>query len=210
MSKDKENKKEDFSHLSPKAQEDCILIKNAIAGDRSAYEIILKKYKHSLYATVFKVVKFRDAAEDIVIETFAKAFLKLNEYNPKFAFSTWLFRMGINKAIDYLRNRKNLNTSSIDEFMNEDTPSTFAGQLVSPNDDPIQDLLKQEKITFIRFIVEKLSPRYKRVIEMYYYQDMSCEEIAKELDTTTNNVKAELFRARKIMYNIIVSIKRDD
>ncbi|GIV26842.1 MAG: DNA-directed RNA polymerase sigma-70 factor [Bacteroidia bacterium] len=209
MSSDKENKKENHSHLSSKARKDLELIEKAKNGNQSAFEALLKKYKNSLYASVFKIVKIKDAAEDIVFETFAKAFSRLDEYDSRFAFSTWLFRIGINKAIDYLRNKKNMSTSSIDEYMSDDSETTFADQLVSPSNDPIQEMLNEEKIAFVKFIVEKLSPRYKRVIEMFYYQEMSCEEIAKELNTTTNNVKAELFRARKVLYKIIISLKRE-
>lgn len=207
MSSEKEHIPEDFSHFSPKAKEDYELIQRALHGDQSVYEILLKKYKLSLYATIFKMLKTKDATEDIVLETFARAFLRLDEYNPKYAFSTWLFRIGINKAIDYLRTKKNYNTSSIDEYLTDDSDTTFAAQLIDQNNDPIQDLLKQEKITFVKMIIEKLSPRYQRVIDMFYYKDMSCEEIAKELKTTVNNVKAELFRARRVMYNIIISMK---
>lgn len=209
MSSNEENKKPDFSHLSAKAKEDLQLIQSAIAGNQSAYETLLKKYKQSLFATILRIVKTKDVAEDIMLETFAKAFLKLNEYNPKFAFSTWLFRIGINKSIDYLRNKKNMPTSSIDDYMTEESESTFSEQLSSNENDPIQELLKEEKISFVKLIVDKLQPRYKRVVEMYYYEDLSCEEIAQQLGSTTNNVKAELFRARKVLLSIIISMKRD-
>ncbi len=208
MSVDKENMPEDSSHLSPKAREDYQLVLRAQSGDQSAFEILLKKYKLSLYASVFKVVKLKDVAEDIVLETFAKVFSRLDEYNPKFAFSTWLFRIGINKSIDYLRNKKNLNTSSIDDYLNEESESTFAAQLISPDDDPIQEILNEEKIAFVKLLVDKLSPRYKRVIELYYFKEMSCEEIAKEIHSSVNNVKAELFRARKVLYNILISMNK--
>lgn len=204
------NSENNFSHLSPKAKEDYELIIKAKSGDRNAYEILMKKYKVSLYATIFKFIKIKEPAEDIMIETFAKAFLKLDDYNPKFAFSTWLFRIGINKSIDYLRNKKNLNTSSIDDYINEQSDTRFNALLTSSANDPIQDLLKQEKIHFVNMIVEKLSPRYKKVIDMYYYQELSCEEIAQRMNSTTNNIKAELFRARKVLYNIILSFKRDN
>jgi len=209
MSSNEENKKPDLSHLSAKAREDWQLIQSALAGNQSAYEILLKKYKQSLFATILRIVKTKDVAEDIMLETFAKAFLKLNEYNPKFAFSTWLFRIGINKSIDYLRNKKNMPTSSIDDYITEDSETTFSERLSSNDNDPIQELLKEEKISFVKFIVDKLQPRYKRVIEMYYYEDLSCEEIAQQLGSTANNVKAELFRARKVLLSIIISMKRD-
>lgn len=209
MDADNKNTPGDFSHLSPKAKEDIDLIEKAKSGDQSAFEFLLKKYRYSLYASVLKVVKAKEVAEDIVLETFAKVFSRLDEYNPKFAFSTWLFRIGINKSIDYLRNKKNMNTSSIDDYIKDETGSTFADSIPSSDDDPIQDLLKEEKIAFVKVILDKLSPRYKRVIEMYYYQEMSCEEIAKEINSTVNNVKAELFRARKVLHKIIVSLKRD-
>lgn len=207
---DDKNTPDRLSHLSPKAKEDFELIAKAKTGDQIAYETLLKKYKHSLYVTIYKVVKTKETAEDIVLETFAKVFLKLDEYNPKYAFSTWLFRIGINKAIDHLRNKRNTSTSSIDDYIKEGTETSFSAHISSTDDDPIQELLKEEKIAFVKFIVEKLSPRYKRVIEMYYYQDMSCEEIAKEINSTVNNVKAELFRARKVLYNIIQSLKKRD
>lgn len=210
MPSENKNTPDNFSHLSPKAKEDLDLINKAKSGDQSAYESLLKKYRNSLYATVFKVVKIKDTAEDIVLETFAKAFLNLEEYNPKFAFSTWLFRIAINRSIDHLRNKKNLNTSSIDDYIKEESETTFASNILSPDNDPIQKLLNEEKIAFVKLIVEKLTPRHKRVVELFYYKDMSCEEIAKEINSTVNNVKAELFRARRVLYTIIISMKKDD
>ncbi|GAB4203277.1 MAG: sigma-70 family RNA polymerase sigma factor [Bacteroidia bacterium] len=209
MSDNNKNIPEDASHLSSKALEDIELINKAKSGDQSAYEKLLKKYRNSLYATVFKVVKVKDVAEDIVLETFAKAFLRLDEYNPKFAFSTWLFKIGVNKSIDYLRNKKNTNTSSIDDYLNQDSELTVSTQISTTDKDPIQELLNEEQVAFMRLVIDKLSPRYKRVIEMYYYNDMSCEEIANAIHSTVNNVKAELFRARKVLYSIILSMKRD-
>lgn len=211
MSLRKNKKEEDnLSHLSISAQEDYGLISKALSGEQSAYEQLLKKYKPALTVSIMRIVKNKEVAEDVVLETFGKAFAKLNEYNPKFAFSTWLFRIGINKAIDILRNKKNFNTSSIDEYLTEGTESTFADHLAAPIDDPIQDLLKQEQVAFVKLIIDKLLPRQKKVIEMYYYQDMSCEEIAKELNKNANTIKAELFRARKILYQIITSMKREE
>lgn len=206
----KDNNNDHLSHLSVSAKEDYDLISKALSGDQSAYEQLLKKYKVALTNSIIRIVKNKELAEDIVIETFGKAFARLHEYNSKFAFSTWLFRIGINKAIDTLRNKKRFTTSSIDEHLSEDSETTFAEYLVSPNDDPVQDLLKQEKIDFVKLLLDKLLPRYKRVIELYYYQDMSCEEIAKELNTNSNTIKAELFRARKILYKIILSMKHEE
>ncbi len=201
---------DNLSHLSPNATEDYNLVLKALAGNQFAYEAILKKYRVSLKVSVMRIVKNNEVAEDIVLETFGKAFARLNEYNPKFAFSTWLFRIGINRAIDVLRNKKNLNTSSIDEYITEESESTFAQYLTSPTDDPIQNLLKQEKVAFVKLIMEKLTPRYKKVVEMFYYQDMSCDEIAKELNTTSNTIKSELFKARRVLHHIITSMKREN
>lgn len=210
MPADKDNYSNKYSHLSSKAREDLKLINRAQAGDQTAYEELLKKYQRPLYATVFKVVKVKDIAEDIVLETFAKVFMHLKDYDPNFAFSTWLFRIGINKAIDHLRYKKNMNKLSIDEYMAEESGSTFAAQLSSSVNDPIQDLLKEENNAFVRHLLDKLSPRYKKVIDLFYYKDMSCDEIAQELNTATNNVKAELFRARKVLYRILTSRQKDN
>lgn len=93
--------------------------------------------------------------------------------------------------------------------MNNETETTFSEQLISSTNDPIQDLLKEEKIAFVKLIIEKLNPRYKKIIELFYYQELSCEEIAKELGTSANAIKNDLFKARKILYRIIITLKHD-
>ncbi len=204
-----EDKNNDYSHLSSKAQEDIRLIESAKSGNQMAYETLLKKYKNSLYGSIYKIVRNQEIAEDLTLETFGKVFSKLDQYNYQYAFSTWLFNSGVHGAIDYLRKKKQQNITSIDEYIDNSSDKTFSSFITSPHDDPIHELLKQEKINFIRLIIERLKPKYKQVIQLYYYQELSCDEIAKSLNISTGTVKADLFRARMILYQIIIDSKRD-
>src|SRR5438477_4966571 len=100
-------------NLSEKAQADFKLVNQAIKGDQKAYAELLGRYRDSIYFMLLKMVNNRDDADDLTIEAFGKAFKRLNQYTPNFAFSTWLFKIASNNCIDFIRRRKK-NTISID------------------------------------------------------------------------------------------------
>jgi RNA polymerase sigma factor (sigma-70 family) len=191
------------SNLSDKAQHDYQLVCLAVeTGDQKAYAELMNRYKDSIYFMLLKMVNNRDDAEDLTIEAFGKAFKNIHQYTPDFAFSTWLFKIATNNCIDFIR-RKRKNTFSIDKsFENQDGNDNFI-DIKSEGPDPEENLIKKQKAQLMHDVVEKLKPRYRRLIELRYFNELSYEEIAQELNLPLGTVKAQLFRARDFLYQII-------
>ena len=189
------------SHLSEKAQKDYALVIRATQQkDQQAFAELMDKYKDSIYYMLLKMVRNKDDAEDLTLEAFGKAFMNLEQYSPKFAFSTWLFRIASNNCIDFLRKKK-MNTTSIDQqFDNEDAPFIF---LPSKGRNPEEEAIRNQKFKLMRELVDELKPQYKTLIELRYFKGLSYDEISKELNLTLGTVKTQLFRARKTLEEII-------
>ena len=189
-------------NLSEKAQVDFKLVQLAVQGDQKAYAELLARYKDSIYFMLLKMVNNRDDAEDLTIEAFGKAFKNLHQYTPDFAFSTWLFKIATNNCIDFIR-RKRKFTFSIDKGMENDSGQEMQFEIKAPVLDPEEGMIKKQKAALMRDVVQKLKPRYKRLVELRYFHERSYEEIADELQLPLGTVKAQLFRAREFLYQIL-------
>jgi RNA polymerase sigma factor (sigma-70 family) len=189
-------------NLSEKAQIDYKLVQLAVKGDQKSYAELMSRYKDSIYFMLLKMVNNRDDADDLTIEAFGKAFKNLHQYTPDFAFSTWLFKIATNNCIDFIR-RKRKFTFSIDKNMENDSGQEMQFEIKSPLLDPEENMIKKQKAILMRDVVEKLKPRYKRLVELRYFQERSYEEIADELKLPLGTVKAQLFRAREFLYQIL-------
>jgi RNA polymerase sigma-70 factor (ECF subfamily) len=189
-------------NLSEKAQVDFKLVQLAVKGDQKSYAELMSRYKDSIYFMLLKMVNNRDDADDLTIEAFGKAFKNLHQYTPDFAFSTWLFKIATNNCIDFIR-RKRKFTFSIDKSMENDSGQEMQFEIKSPLLDPEEKMIKKQKALLMRDVVEKLKPRYKRLVELRYFQERSYEEIADELKLPLGTVKAQLFRAREFLYQIL-------
>ncbi len=186
-------------NLSDNALKDYAVVQRAILGDQKAFAEIMARYKDSIYFMLLKMVNNRDDSQDLTIETFGKAFQNLDKYKPDFAFSTWLFKIATNNCIDFIRKRK-LNTFSIDK-VKEDENTKF--DIPSAGLDPEETFIKKQKADLMHTVVDKLSPRYKRLVVLRYFEERSYEEIAVELDIPLGTVKAQLFRARDLLHNMM-------
>jgi RNA polymerase sigma-70 factor (ECF subfamily) len=188
-------------NLSDKALQDYTLVQNAIKGDQKSYAELMGRYRDAIYFMLLKMVNNKIDAEDLTIEAFGKAFRNLSQYSPSFAFSTWLFKIASNNCIDFLRKKKN-DVISLDNT-NENSEQDSAIPLAANVLDPEEELIKDQKETVMRLIVTKLKPRYRNLIELRYFKEYSYEEISQELELPIGTVKAQLFRARELLYNII-------
>jgi len=189
-------------NLSEKGKHDYKLVLLAIKGDEKAYAELLDRYKDAIYYMLLKMVNNKSDAEDLTIEAFGKAFKNIEQYTPNFAFSTWLFKIATNNCIDFIRKKK-ANLISLDQTSDDlDGAST---PLQSDTPDPEEDMIKSQRIALMRNVVEKLKPRYRTLVELRYFSEYSYEEIATKLDLPIGTVKAQLFRARELLYNILKS-----
>jgi RNA polymerase sigma-70 factor (ECF subfamily) len=188
--------------LSDKAKQDLILVEQARNGNEKAFASLLNRYRDSIYFMLLKMVNNASDAEDLTIEAFGKAFRNLESYTPTFAFSTWLFKIATNNCIDFIR-KKQASPSIIDHGQDEDMDN-YTVNIQSDTPDPEEALIHQQKITALRDIVSQLKPRYRTLIELRYFREFSYDEISAELDLPIGTVKAQLFRAKTLLYNILI------
>ncbi len=192
-----------IDHLSEKAQKDYELVLRATKGkDQQAFSFLMERYKDSIYFMLLKMVNNKDDADDLTIEAFGKAFNRLSQYTPNYAFSTWLFKIATNNCIDFLRKKKK-NVMSIDNRIQNKDGDTIMFELKSDAMNPEQVAMKDQKIKLMRTYVKQLKPRYETLVEMRYFKEMSYDEISIELNLPLGTVKAQLFRAREFLYNIM-------
>ncbi|MFO7924880.1 MAG: sigma-70 family RNA polymerase sigma factor [Bacteroidales bacterium] len=186
-------------NLSEKAQYDYDLVLKAVKGDQKAYAELLGRYRDSIYFMLLKMVNNPSDAEDLTIEAFGKAFKSINQYAPNFAFSTWLFKIATNNCIDFMRKKKSTPLSFETAGEDHEDPSHH---IQSEDMDPEETLISHQKLKMMKDIVSKLKPRYRKLIELRYFNEYSYDEIARELDLPIGTVKAQLFRARDLLFNV--------
>ncbi|PWL27771.1 MAG: RNA polymerase subunit sigma-24 [Fluviicola sp. XM-24bin1] len=193
-------------HLSDKAQQDLVLVERAINGDQSAYATLMDRYRESIYFMMLKMVKNTDDADDLTIEAFGKAFRRLEQYSPSYAFSTWLFKIASNNCIDFIR-KKRIKVTSMDSGIQTDDGELIQIDAKSNTRDPEETMEHKQKVIMMREVVAKLKPRYRILVEKRYFEELSYEEISEELNLPLGTVKAQLFRARDFLANMMENTK---
>jgi len=196
------------ANFTENAKNDFYLVVKAREGSQKAYADLMHRYKDSIYFMVLKMVNNKEDANDLTVETFAKAFEKLDKYQPEYAFSTWLFRVATNNCIDFIRKKK-LNTMSIHGMTDEDGDDKTL-QIKADVLNPEETSIKKQQTEGLKSLIENLPVRYRNLITLRYFDELSYEEIAQQLDLPLGTVKAQLFRARFLLGNIINRVNRDD
>ena len=190
------------NNLSSRAQEDYKHVLLAIRGNQKAYTVLLERYRNSIFHMMLKMVNNREDADDLTLEAFGKAFNKLPSYEPRYAFSTWLFKIAINNCIDHIR-KKRLKLLSIDDPIEPNSDHDFSSNIRSGALDPEERYIRKQRVHLMRNILNKLSLKYRLMIELRFFEELSYDEIAQELDIPLGTVKAQLFRAKEILYNLL-------
>lgn len=186
--------------LTEKGQRDYELIRLALDnGDQHAYAELMNNYRDSLYFTMLRMTGDPHDADDLTIEAFGKAFKNLFQYTSEFAFSTWLFKIATNNCIDFMR-KKSRGNFGVNTDIGEDDMSS---QVVTLTPDPEEQFIIEQKIHLMHEVVQRLKPHYKKLIELRYFKEYTYEEIVKELNLPLGTVKAQLFRSREFLYNIL-------
>ncbi len=188
-------------NFSANAKNDFHLVEKAKEGSQKAYADLMQRYKDSIHFMALKMVNNKDDAMDLTVETFAKAFENLEKYKPDFAFSTWLFRIATNNCIDFIRKKK-INTMSIDSMVDDDGDDRPL-QIRSDTLNPEEHSIKKQQNEQLKDIVDKLPNRYRNLIRLRYFEELSYEEISQQLDLPLGTVKAQLFRARDLLSNVM-------
>ncbi len=188
-------------NFSPNAKNDFNVVSRAKEGDQKAYAELMQRYKDSIYFMALKMVNNKDDAMDLTVETFGKAFENLEKYKPEFAFSTWLFRIATNNCIDFIRKRR-LNVVSLNTLTDQDGEERQF-EVRSENLNPEESSIKKQENEKLKNIVDQLPSRYRTLIILRYFEEQSYEEIAQQLDLPLGTVKAQLFRARDLLANVM-------
>lgn len=196
----------EFEHLSDKAKQDLTLVELAKKGNQAAFASLMDRYRDSIYFMMLKMVKNSDDAEDLTIEAFGKAFNRIDQYSPSFAFSTWLFKIASNNCIDFIR-KKRIQVLSMDQGIATSDGGAMRIDAKAQVNNPEESMMHDQKVLHMRLLVSKLKPRYRQLVEKRYFEELSYEEIADELDLPLGTVKAQLFRARDFLAGMMEKTK---
>lgn len=173
-------------------------IDKAKLGDQVAFTFLLDSYWNEVYGFMLQRTENQIDAEDITIETFSKAFDKIATYNPEFQFNTWLIAIAKNVHIDLLRKKK---SSLFIDITDEEDDIAYSVADTSPSAE--DKLITEQNLSRLLQFIKELKPAYQEVIQMRYFQEMSYQEIADDLEEPLNNVKIKLLRAKKLLAEII-------
>ncbi|MGZ2370882.1 RNA polymerase sigma factor [Ancylomarina sp. YFZ004] len=191
------------SNLSDNAKIDLLNVQAAMKGNQKAFEKLFLRYKDAIFYFLLRIVNNRTDAEDLTLECFGKAFRNINQYSTKYAFSTWLFRIASNTSIDFIRKKKkSIIKLETKEESNMDLPS-YESKTPSPE----QQIINKQNARYMRQKVSQLKDRYRILIELRYFKEYSYEEIAQEMNLPIGTIKAQLFRARKLLF---INIQNDE
>lgn len=193
---------------SASSQHDRALVEQALAGRQGAYQELLSKYQEAIRRHIYRMVRDKKMVDDLVQESFIKAFTSIGSYSSDYAFSTWLYKIATNHTIDYLRRRK-LATISVDRPPGREDGDDRPIELPDSTYRPDRHVMEDQQRQLIHEAIELLPEKYHRVIVMRHQQEMSYDEIAEELDLPLGTVKAHIFRARALLYKHLRD-RRDD
>lgn len=171
--------------------EDTALVRRTLAGEQDAFAQLVERYKDPVYHVAYRMLSNAAEAEDVAQETFVRAFTQLGTYKPEHRFSTWLLSIASHLAIDQLRRRRFL-ALPLDEV-------PFLEWLADDETGPEEAALVDEQQDEMQRLISKLPAKYRAVVVLRYWQDLSYEEIATALNLTPALVKARLHRARELL-----------
>jgi RNA polymerase sigma-70 factor (ECF subfamily) len=183
----------------------------ARAGEETAYRELLRRYERPVFSLVYRMVRDRAAAEDLAQETFIKVLNALESYRPEYRFSSWIFKIANNAAIDHLR-RREVDTLSLDGAPGARTADEIEATALQTTDrgpSPLADLESRELGSAIEQAIAKLRPEYRACILLRHVEGRAYEEIAETLDLPLGTVKTYIHRARLELRESLGHLKDD-
>jgi len=175
-----------------------INISKAKIGDQAAFRFLLNNFWGDVYNYQLKRTRSDNDAEDIAIQTFSKAFDKINTFDEKYVFKTWLITISKNIHIDLLRKK---NASIAIETSKEQEEKVYL--VVDENPTPEDKIIREQNLAKLLRDIKQLKPKYQEVIQLRYFQELSYKEISEQIKEPMNNVKVKLLRAKKLLAEII-------
>ena len=173
---------------------DKLLIEKAIKGDQSACTAIVKIYRSAVLGHITSYISLPEDAEDICQEAFQKCFKNLESYNPKYAFSTWLYTIAENCSFDFYRKRR-LSLLLSDNLISGEVASGMTNSVPGPE----ESMINTQEIESLIKSIQRLDPKYRKIAELRFIHEYPMEEISKELSIPLNTIKTRISRARKTL-----------
>ena len=176
-------------NINMTTNDDTILIEAINNGDTKAYAQLVDRYKDLVYTLALRMLKHREEAEEVAQDTFIKVFKSLHKFKGDSKFSTWIYKVAYNTCLDTIKkNKKHLNNVAIDEY-------TF--NKLDTIDNALDHIINEEKRDLIKKCINKLPEDSSALLTLFYFEELSLEEISKIINVEANTVKVKLFRARK-------------
>ena len=173
-------------------------IKNAKLNDQKAFNFLLNTFWEDVYGFQLKHIQNENTAEDITIQTFSRAFDRIDTFKEEYNFKTWLITISKNIHIDHVRKEKrNLSQN----FSTDDDNTVY--EILDENPSPEDKIITEQNLANLLRDIKKLKPHYQEVINLRYFQELSYKEISEQLNEPMNNVKVKLLRAKKLLAEII-------
>lgn len=171
------------------------IINQVLGGNAGAYRLLVNTYKDLVFSMVIRIVRNREEAEEVTQDTFLKAYHALPNFKNESKFSTWLFRIAYNTAISRTR-KKVITTSTIDDYVIEN---------VSENSirDNLEQVEENERIEILKQTINKLQTDEQFLINLFYFNKQSIEDICQITEMSESNVKVKLHRVRKKLYALM-------
>ena len=188
--------------LPDKADEEIVVL--ARTRNPEYFGDLVVRHQDKIFRFVRSIVFDEATAEDLAQQTFERAFVALNVFNPKKSFKTWLFTIAKNQALSHLRAQKLRRTASLDAPLSTDEPDlTLGDTLVAPTQAPSDDLDRRDQATRVRAALKKIKPAYRAILALFYVEDLSYEEIARTLNLRLNTVRTNLRRAKMQLAKVL-------
>jgi len=192
----------------PAVSDELELVKQARQGDLAAYDDLVRRYQQRIYATIYHMTSNHEDANDLAQDTFIKAYAALKSFKGGSSFYTWVYRIAVNKTINFLKQRKNRVHMSLNDmdFNAEHDPDMVA--LVSENT-PRREAGLTELQEKLNDAMQKLSEVHRLVVTLHDVQGLPHEEIAQIMDCNVGTVRSRLFYARQQLQGYLVDYLKD-
>jgi RNA polymerase sigma factor (sigma-70 family) len=182
--------------------DDEALVSRTQHGDTSAFDVLVGRYKERLYATVYHMTGNHDDANDLVQDTFVKAFNSLHGFRGRSSFYTWIYRIAVNRTINFLKRRKNRNQYSLDDVDSGIHTDPDFVELMS-HVTPRREVGLKELQQRLNEALQKLSQSHRAVVTMHDIQGMTHADIAKVMKCSEGTVRSRLFYARQQLQSLL-------
>ena len=195
------------AELAQKTDQEIVAL--ARAGEEAAYRELIRRYERPLFSLLFRMVRDRELAEDLAQETFVKALNAIESYRPEFKFSSWIFKIANNAAIDHLR-RRELDTLSLEGSPQAETPEAIeatALQIGGRQESPLAEAEARELGGQIEAAIAQLRPEYRSCILLRHVEGRAYEEIAEILNLPLGTVKTYIHRARNELRQALAHLR---